>query len=194
MKKLVVVGLVTVAAVFAAQANQVKWSYTDKFTSSVAPTDATQDLNGYTAYLILASDWTDNKYETLTANAIASATINLSTSSNTKGVTTSTYQTGTQVSQTDKATATGADFYVVISDNDGKNFYAYAASGDITVTGANSGSQVGVGKTGANALTQNQFTSNTFADYSGSGGVPEPTSGILLLVGGAMLALRRKRK
>ena len=28
----------------------------------------------------------------------------------------------------------------------------------------------------------------------GSGGVPEPTSGLLLLVGGAMLALRRKQK
>ncbi len=27
----------------------------------------------------------------------------------------------------------------------------------------------------------------------GSGGIPEPTSGLLLLVGGAMLALRRKR-
>ena len=29
---------------------------------------------------------------------------------------------------------------------------------------------------------------------SGSGGVPEPTSGLLLLLGGAMLALRRKQK
>ena len=29
---------------------------------------------------------------------------------------------------------------------------------------------------------------------SSGGGVPEPTSGLLLLVGGAMLALRRKQK
>ena len=28
----------------------------------------------------------------------------------------------------------------------------------------------------------------------GQGGIPEPTSGLLLLVGGAMLALRRKQK
>ena len=32
------------------------------------------------------------------------------------------------------------------------------------------------------------------AQSGGSGGVPEPTSGLLLLVGGAMLALRRKQK
>ena len=34
----------------------------------------------------------------------------------------------------------------------------------------------------------------SWASTSGGGDVPEPTSGILLLVGGAMLALRRKQK
>ena len=36
-------------------------------------------------------------------------------------------------------------------------------------------------------------TSMTHAVTTSGGGIPEPTSGLLLLVGGAMLALRRKR-
>ena len=36
--------------------------------------------------------------------------------------------------------------------------------------------------------------SSGWSTGGGSGGVPEPTSGLLLLVGGAMLALRRKQK
>lgn len=37
-------------------------------------------------------------------------------------------------------------------------------------------------------------TTGTIAKSGGGEGVPEPTSGLLLLVGGAMLALRRKQK
>ena len=37
-------------------------------------------------------------------------------------------------------------------------------------------------------------TSGTMSAAGGGGDVPEPTSGLLLLVGGAMLALRRKQK
>ena len=37
------------------------------------------------------------------------------------------------------------------------------------------------------------YTTGTIKTTGGGGGIPEPTSGLLLLVGGAMLALRRKR-
>jgi hypothetical protein len=45
---------------------------------------------------------------------------------------------------------------------------------------------------GTNGLSTAMFNANTFADAPTD--VPEPTSGLLLLVGGAMLALRRKQK
>lgn len=186
MKKLVVLGLVAFAAVFAVQANQVKWSYSNKYTSSNQPTDTPQNIAGFTAYLILQSDW-DGSFATLQSKKIGSATINLTTTSNTKSVTTSTFQTGAVTSSTSKDTATGASFYVVIADSTGKNYFTYSATADITVDGSNSGTAGSVGKTGANALTVNQYTSNTFTD------APEPTSALLFLVGGAMLALRRRK-
>ena len=37
-------------------------------------------------------------------------------------------------------------------------------------------------------------TSSGWTPVSGGGDIPEPTSGLLLLIGGAMLALRRKQK
>lgn len=45
----------------------------------------------------------------------------------------------------------------------------------------------------AGTTTANLFKDATFTS-TGGGGVPEPTSGLLLLVGGALLALRRKQK
>ena len=41
--------------------------------------------------------------------------------------------------------------------------------------------------------TKGAFSSSGWSGGGSSGGVPEPTSGLLLVVGGAMLALRRKR-
>ena len=49
---------------------------------------------------------------------------------------------------------------------------------------------------GANPPTTWSISGITKTAQSGGGGetIPEPTSGLLLLVGGAMLALRRKQK
>ena len=187
MKKLVVLGLVAFAAVFAVQANQVKWSYSGKYTSANQPSDTPMNMDGFTAYLVLQSDWTDGSLATLQAKKIGSATITLTTSSNTKSVTTSTYGTGVQVSSTTLATAESANFYIVIADTAGEHFYSYSGSGSITTDGSNSGTAVTGVLNGANAITQNMFAANTFTD------APEPTSALLLLVGGAMLTLRRRK-
>ncbi len=85
-------------------------------------------------------------------------------------------------------------FYAVIYDAssiaDAKN---YIVSADVTKSFNISGSPQSWAF-GNMALTT---TGNKFSTASGGAGwqsVPEPTSGILLLVGGALLALRRKRK
>jgi hypothetical protein len=44
-------------------------------------------------------------------------------------------------------------------------------------------------KTVSTAITASSMTA-----FSGGGAIPEPTSGLLLLVGAGMLALRRKQK
>ena len=66
--------------------------------------------------------------------------------------------------------------------------YTFASSMDATVNGL--ASTLG-GDAATGTPTPISWSSTT---GGGSGGVPEPTSGLLLLVGGAMLALRRKQK
>ena len=50
------------------------------------------------------------------------------------------------------------------------------------------------GNPGSLYLDTSEFTSGTVGTAGSSGDIPEPTSGMLLLIGGSLLALRRKRK
>ena len=87
----------------------------------------------------------------------------------------------------------GADYtaYLMIFDSatitDESKFYLTATKGLTTYTGADDTTSV---------KWQSQATASKQASgwASATGGVPEPTSGLLLLIGGAMLALRRKQK
>lgn len=74
------------------------------------------------------------------------------------------------------------NFYFTITDN-GQTF----TSSSVTV--AAQASDV-AGITFGNMASQTQNASN----WGGGGDIPEPTSGLLLLVGAGMLALRRKQK
>ena len=84
---------------------------------------------------------------------------------------------------TDKLTAgTTYDFYYVITDGDKGSLQSTTKS----VMGLATGS--------AAVSWGNQKTFTSDANNWKGGDVPEPTSGLLLLIGGAMLALRRKQK
>ena len=84
---------------------------------------------------------------------------------------------------TDKlAAGTTYDFYYVITDGD---------KGTLTST---TKSAMGAATGSASINWGNQKTYTSDANNWKGGDVPEPTSGLLLLVGGAMLALRRKQK
>ena len=86
----------------------------------------------------------------------------------------------------------GADvngFYAVLVQNGDK--YSFFNAGQVTGTTAASAPtdlRVNGDWSGNTALTDGGFV------VAQGGGVPEPTSGLLLLIGGAMLALRRKQK
>ena len=82
----------------------------------------------------------------------------------------------------------GDKFYYVLVSSDNSTFYVDPAA--TTVTAANIYNK---GETaGPTMNTSTGSTTHTYGAFGG--GVPEPTSGLLLLVGGAMLALRRKQK
>ena len=81
-------------------------------------------------------------------------------------------------------------YYAVLVQSGDK--YSFYDAGQITGTTPASGpTSIMVNADWQGTAT---LTSGGFVVAHQSGGVPEPTSGLLLLVGGAMLALRRKQK
>ena len=90
----------------------------------------------------------------------------------------------TTVALPDDAAGKTLNFYITFTDN-GNTFTSDNKVGVIPTTSAPGTLAFG------NMTSQTQDTSK----WSGGGGdVPEPTSGLLLLVGGTLLALRRKQK
>ena len=112
--------------------------------------------------------------------------------------------------------ASGGDLSAPVSvySNSGKGSYANVTFSSETLVAGNTYDFYFVMTDGGNSLTsavksvpaaatgtgtigwgnQATYTSNADNWKSGGGDVPEPTSGLLLLIGGAMLALRRKQK
>ena len=93
----------------------------------------------------------------------------------------------------DAGTYTG--FYVVFDADSpvaGSANYA-VVSGAATLTKTIAGTTASVSFASGNASSTLNDTAN-WKSFGEGGGVPEPTSGLLLLVGGALLALRRKQK
>jgi len=87
----------------------------------------------------------------------------------------------TTVALPDATAGTYLDFYITFTDN-GKTFTSETKHIAIPTTATPATANFG------NMTSQTQNASNW------GGGVPEPSSALLLLMGGAMLALRRKQK
>jgi len=91
-------------------------------------------------------------------------------------------------SYADDASTINQNYYVVLFDADTAG---NAGSALITVSGVTE--MTTPNYTAAIDATGIGTTANMVIPVTGGTGVPEPTSGLLLLLGGAMLALRRKR-
>ena len=179
MKKLIVFGLAVTAAVMA-NAAAFDWKTSNTGKAYVAGT--TTLLSG-TAYLIDAAALEQSAaFTALAGGATASSLTSLASKSVSAGViaadATHPFDWG---SAGDTLNA-----YVVIQDGE-KFFISGTASkmGDASATQTLSFS----------LKNDSQKALNTSGSYSGAGwyGVPEPTSGLLMLVGLGALALRRRR-
>ena len=171
-----------------AQAAYVDWqlAYITKDATTIADWGSTTkgDPTGYTAYLLTAdaydglakTDGAINSVSDMIAASSGSASLNYD--KNSKG--NYYYTTGTKQATVD---STDTNYYILLSDGDK---YTVAVS-NASATPYADATGMGTG------LTPNLTTSGLSAPASYTAFAPEPTSGILMLVGFGALALRRRR-
>ncbi len=181
MKKIMFTMLAACAICATAQASAVDWQFTTKNTSTAA--------SGGTVYLILGTAGTYDKVADVIAAAVDSAAISASGSKLVTGAQTWDTATG--------AVGSTASFSYVLVDA-GQTGYYVAATG-LTGTYYDPSDTLtpppaAMSKTVSTAITASSLTSFSGGSGGGGGDIPEPTSGLLLLVGAGMLALRRKQK
>ena len=138
--------------------------------------------NGVTSMEQITALLQSDGVEALSGYAWATGTVNASGSAS-KTATAS----GKTITYIDGGSAADNTYtaFAVIWDAAKENA-SWTASATTTLANNSTGKTFGFGNQSANLAAN-------MTPYNGSG-VPEPTSGLLLLVGGAMLALRRKHK
>ena len=174
MKKLMILAGVAMMA-FASQAAQFRWQFT-------ATKSAASAYNGATVYMVLASDYaatTINTAADITGIAKSSGTLTVGSMSATTG----------NITVKDSWVVEGTDYswYAVIVNGD----KYYVSSAEKTST-AVSDTATPASVTFA-SQSELSVASNWKSFSGGSEPVPEPTSGLLMLLGVAGLALKRKR-
>ena len=178
MKKLaIVVAAVVMAAV--AQAATVRWTM-----SQVQASDGSGVASGYLAMVFDASTSQSSVIDAIMAKDATT----LAGLANSWNQTTTSNSSGLLSSAGNGSYAAGDAFsvYVVLFDAG-----SVAEANNYFVSGTKGGS---IAATGANAnLAFGTFASQVTATGAGWTAVPEPTSGLLMLLGMAGLALRRRR-
>ena len=175
MKKLMFTILATVALSAVSHGAAFVWG-----------TEASSALSAYkddTVYVLLASDWAS--MDPKSAANVASKALSSSGYSKSR----------TNYSIPDKTFTYGADDLasldvVMVDINADGQYFTW----NQTLTG-NDPANASPATTTYSATQIDGFktAAGGYKSFSGGGGVPEPTSGLLLALGGAMLALRRRR-
>ena len=178
MKKLMFM-LACVAGLSVAHAGAVAWSAWDDSGSG------TSDL---AFYLFEGDLTTGSTIDAITDAASAATYVAGAADSGALDHTDGFYGEG---SITGLAAGSKSYYAVVFNSDDVSTATGYKVIGNYVVTVPGNGS-IGLDMD-LNGLTSSGYTSIGGGSTPDPSGVPEPTSGLLLLVGGAMLALRRRR-
>ena len=172
MRKLIV--MMVAAAAMAANAASFDWEYW---------TDSSEV--GYSVYVMLG-DTVQTSWASI--DAIAEASVGRGTVINEAGA---QYASG---GATGAAIATGSDlkaYFILVNGDTYSTLKESVTIASSLIYGEQDPSP------GAYDELDNSFAFNDFVAFSGGGGdsdVPEPTSGVLMLVGAAMVALKRKQR
>ena len=180
MKKLIMFIAVATLAV-AGYSAEVTWGTGNNWIKDKSGNNLAKNTD---VMLIMASDASSVSSALAAGNSISSYVLDTAKTSNTKG-----YIANHEVSSSSFTAGQTYSLAAVIMLGD-----------DYVITGAQSFSAYTTGVDEASAATfsntQGDAPISAWGPKSGGGGgdIPEPTSGLLLLVGAGMLALRRKQK
>ena len=189
MKKLIIASI-AVAVGFMANAATVDWKY------SINGAQGTEGYNsGYNVYLVNATAWDAATISAATFSdssiVLDSTTFAAATGRTAGNKTFDTIKSGTATGSRAVAIDSLAEggtlgvYYVILNTNADPNTYTAIAD---TLTGR---ADTGEAKLGSNtSMTAAAASSATWSTVA----VPEPTSGLLMLLGMAGLALRRRRR
>ena len=190
MKKLIVAAAAIVLAV-ASQAAVVDWGYKitgDKTVTDAAGAQASDYAKNYMVYLFAADAVAD--FSKLTKEDLSKAKDSAALQYqlyNRSGATYSTADQGGNVGAARTFSVGDASAYegvLVVVDTKSDTYNASS------ITIASRSETAGAGTAGIKSMTQANFANQSVGQFSA---VPEPTSGLLLLLGMAGLALKRKR-
>ena len=186
MKKVMIV-LAAIAMAGATQAAVIKWS-----TGKVTLPGTTSNMTASNTALYfwaenIADPWASAKV-TSTGEGDAAVYSVAATDAQTAGYKTGSATITPKSTYSKDDTAYGAVIITYDSNGDGK-----IGVGDYYMTGTGSYT-LEADANATKSLAMSSWTQITASSSGGTTPVPEPTSGLLLLVGGAMVALRRKQK
>ncbi len=186
MKKLLIMAAVVCVAVVA-QAASITWSTVAMFDNTGNGTYVAKNATLF-VYSVTSLDGLEDMasiWKTYGADVLAGGK---DASILNAGGTVSRYGNSASVSQSDTVKNTSYYAAAIITYKSGDDLFYYAESKQITTDDGGDGAWTfGVDKLDSAAAAKNAWVSTS------SSNVPEPTSGLLLLVGMGALALRRKR-
>ena len=187
MKKLMI-ALAAVAVGMMANAASYTWSSGGRIFNGTGASGSDNYVTGVTAYLMFESVVGVESLVSSFQSSAATATSTVTA----KAIATATVSDGAQISSTASyATTDSQTAYFVIFAND-KMYVSNTTSADYNSLAPDEVQAIAFGA--QSTASKLSFESGTYAS-NGAGwyAVPEPTSGLLMLVGLAGLALRRRR-